>query len=696
MPFYENNSSTYQDGYQLRQRVEDFYLKYSSANDTWQAQANLDLNYYAGDQSVWNNYYGPNAYMRQKQYIFNLIKKYVETPGGHQRNTRKSTIAVPVGNSDQHTADQYSKVISFIERDTDFQSILSDAFTYGSLITGLNYVAPYLDFSDDPVNGDIKFERIAGTSVYQDPYWTKMDLSDCSFILRRQYFTPTQVAALLPEYRNEIMAMRGNISRDGKFQYLPQNFNFDMSNLLTYDEVDYIDMRDRKIILDVETGDSKEWFGPEDELRFILSTSEGRLKYQEDTISTVKQGILVNGHPYYDGENLLGVDYHRYTPLVGHYSPELPNFEWRCSGIVRPLRDPQFLFNRRQVISLDILESVATSGYMATEGSVIDPESLYKTGQGVVIWKKKGSSPDDVTRIQNQDLSPGVAKMTDDMNGLLEQISGQPKEAFGMAEDSVPGILAIQRQGAGAVGLKRLFDNCDLSQQIIWRKTIPIIQKHYTPNKIQRIIQEEPSNEFYSQTFGRYDVVIEEGIYSTTQKQQQAIQLMQMRQAGLNIPEQFIIQQIPLQNKEELLEAMAQMAQQQQQQQQQAAQVQMQEQEATINMANAQAEYQRAGTQERLSEIIFNEQQAVERSAEAEKDLEQAFLNKVKGLKEIETMQHEMDLSKLERSFAIARQLKQDTAQEEQQRFSNTLNLSDRLTKMRESMSSAVQPPAQG
>ncbi len=696
MPLYENNSSIYQDGYELRQMVEHFYLNYSSANAAFQAQANLDLNYYAGDQSVWNNYYGPNAYMRQKQYIFNLIKKYVETPGGHQRNTRKSTIAIPVGNSDQHTADQFSKMISFIERDTDFQSILSDAFTYGSLITGLNFIAPYLDYTEDPVNGDIKFERIPATSVYIDPYWTKMDLSDCNFILRRQYFTPTQVSALLPEYRKEIMAMKGGLSRDGKFQYVPQNFNFDMSNLLTYDEVDFLAMRERKTILDVETGDSKEWYGPEDELRWILSQSEGRLKYQEDSIPTVKQGILVNGHPYYDGENLMGVDYHRYTPLVGHYSPELPNFEWRCTGIVRPLRDPQFLFNRRQVISLDILESVGTSGYFATEGSVIDPESLYKTGQGIVIWRKKGSSPDDVQKIPPQDLSPAISKMTEDMAGLLEQISGQPKEAFGMAEDDIPGVLAIQRQGAGAVGLKRLFDNCDLAQQIIWRKTLPIIQKHYTPSKIQRIIQEEPSQEFNSQTFGRYDVVIEEGIYSTTQKQQQAVQLMQMRQAGMNIPEEFIIKQIPLQNKEELIEAMQQAAQAQQQQQQQLAQVQMEEQKATIEMANAQAEYQRAGTQERLSEIIFNEQQAVERSAEAEKDLEQAFLNKVKGLKEIETMHNEMNLSGLERSFAIARQLKQDTIQEEQQRFSNTLNLSDRLTKMRESMSSAVQPPAQG
>jgi len=689
MALFEQKSSIYQDDYVIKERMEEDYRNYNSANQAFQAEANLDLQYYAGDQAVWNQYFGRDTYQGQRQFVFNLIKRVVEMPGGYQRQHRKSTTAIPVENGDQRTADQMSKIFSWVERNSGMLDTISDAFTYGTLITGLNLVEIYVDYSNDPVSGDIKFDRVAHNSIMMDPYFKKMDLSDCNSIWKRSFVTNQQAAALLPDYRKEIMEMRGSETREGKFQYMPENFNFDVTKLLSYDEYYYMDTREQKLIVDKETGDQKEWNGKEDMLRYMLSQDQS-LTLVDTIVPTVKQAIVLNGRLFYSGGNLLGLDQYPFAPFMGYYSPDLSDYQWRMQGIVRALRDPQYLFNRRQVISLDALESIPTSGWTATEGSVIDPESLYKTGQGVVIWKKKGSAPEDLTRIQPSDISPGMAKMTEDMSSLIQQISGVNEEMLGAAEDDIPGVLSMMRQGAGLITLQRLFNNADSAQKLLGQLTMKVIQNNFTPGKVQRIIEEEPTEEFYNQNFGKYDVAIEEGFNTSTQRQQQFAQLLQLKQLGIPIPDETMIEACTLQNKNKLIETLQQQAQAAQEQQQAQAQMQMQEQAATIEMAKARAQADQGMAVERLSRVNENEQLAVERKAEAEKDREQALLNKAKTMKELQ----EIDLKQIEQILKLAKMLQVDEEVVEEETVDN--DLISRLSQLNRNTFDAAQPPASG
>lgn len=692
MALFENNSSIYADGYQLRQRMEQDNRNYNSANQMFQIEANLDLQYYVGDQGVWNQYFGPSAYQGQRQFVFNLIKRTVEMPGGYQRQHRKSTIAIPVENGSQETADLLTKIFSFLERTTGILDIISDAFTYGTLITGMNMIEINMDYTDDPISGDIRYDRIAHNQVIMDPYFKNYDLSDCNSIWKRSFVTKNQAAALLPDFRKEIMSMSAPEKRDGLFQFLPENYNFDITQLLTYDEYYYLDTREQKMIVDKETGDRKEWRGKDDMLRFILQR-DPRLTVVDQMIPTIKQGILVQGEVYYEGGSVLGLDRYPFVPWLGYWSPDLANYQWRMQGMVRGLRDPQFLYNRRQVISLDVLESVATSGYMAVEGSVIDPESLYKTGQGQVIWRKKGSSPEDVNRIPPSDISPGMAKIAEDMSGLIKEISGVNDELLGMADDDVPGILSMMRQGAGLITLQRLFDNSDRAQKQLGSLTLEVIQNNFTPGKIQRITGEQPTEEFYNQNFGKYDVAIEEGFHTSTQKQQQLAQLLQLQQIGIQgIPASTIIEATTIQNKNKLLEAMRQQEEAQSQLQQQQAQMQMQEQQATIEMAKARAHADTGMAIERISRVDENKALASEKQAEAQREHEQAMLNKAKTLKELQ----DIDLTQIQRIMDIARALQQDAASEESQRLDQAMKLAQGLSKLGNRTFDSAQPPVSG
>ncbi len=685
MAVFKNKSSIYQDDYEIKQRMEEDDRNFSAANISFQEQALQDIQQYSGDQYSSDKYNFGDASTRR--FIFNLTRRFVEMPAGYYMQHAKSLTAIPRENGAQETADLFSKVFSFIEGNSDLEQVLIDAFTFGTLVTGFNLIEMYLDYSDDGVSGDIKFDRVSQSAIMIDPFFKKMDLSDCSSIRKRSYVTKEQAKILLPDYANDIKHMTATDNRDGKFQFMPENYNFDVRSLLAYDSYSYMDTRVQRIILDKSTGLKTEWVGTDEMLRYAMNPENGGddLQTYLQTIPSVKEGILLEENLFYSGRTLLGTDSYQYIPMMGYFSPDLKESEFKMQGLVRGLRDPQFLFNHRQTISLASLESRSTSGYMAVEGSVVDPDSLYGTGQGQVIWRKKGTDPTDVVPIQPTDISDGMAKMTEDMSNLLKMVSGIPDEALGQATDDIPGILAMMRQGQSLTVIHRLFKNADSALRLIGKKMIEVIQKNYVPAKIQRITQQEVSKEFYSKNFGKYDVVVEEGFKTSTQKQQQFAEITQMIQLGFDMPElkTLAIETSTLQNKTDLINAMKQSQQAQQQQQQQEAMINAQEQQAGIKMAEAQANYQNKGAAERESRIPENYKLAETHEAQAHRDEEQALLNKAKAIKELQ----EMDWKGVEQMLKIKKILTMDIGEEEIQ----SSPLSD-LTKM----FGAEEPPAPG
>src|SRR5690606_6386309 len=105
------------------------------------------------------------------------------------------------------------------------------------------------------------------------------------------------------------------------------------------------------------------------------------------------------------------------------------------------------------------------------------------------------------------------------------------------------GILSMLRQGAGLTTLQLLFDNLDRAQKLLGKIMIDLIQANFAPGKIAKILSgKEPAPQFYNKAFGRYDAVVEEGINTTTQKQMQFAQLLQLREVGVPIPDDILVE----------------------------------------------------------------------------------------------------------------------------------------------------------
>ncbi len=373
-------------------------------------------------------------------------------------------------------------------------------------------------------------------------------------------------------------------------------------------------------------------------------------------IPTVKLAIVVQGKVMYDGPQPAGLDCYHFVPVLGYYRPELPYFPFRIQGIVRGLRDAQYLYNRRRLIELDILESQINSGWKFKENALVNPEHVFLEGQGRSLALKEEAAMTDVEKIQPAQVPPSMIQLSELLGAEISQISGVNEELLGSATDDKAGILSMLRQGAGLTTLQILFDQLDMAQKQLGKIIIKLIQNNFTPGKVKRILNQDPSPEFYNKTFGKYDAAVEEGLNTTTQKQMQFAQLLQLRELGVPVPDETLIESATIQNKKELIDAIKAQSQAAQQSAQQSAQLQNQLLDAEIKLANAKAAADQGLGLERLSRIEENQQLAEERKAEAVKDREIVLLNLVKALKEIESV----DLAQLEKVLTLSAMVKRE------------------------------------
>lgn len=634
-------------------RMTAFYSESITINQAFWGEADTDTRFYNGDQTLWNDLYGNLPANRRRQFYFNRIRRVINMISGHQRRNRKSTIVTPVENADSDTADQFSKILLWANQQDGILETISESFE-GALVTGMNLLHVWMDYREDPVSGNIKVSNCSYNSFLIDPYFRRPDLSDCNALWKRSFLTKRECISLLPDKAEIILGLMGQDNRDGKFQYMPESYNYGLKNLLTYDEYYYRDYRTQKMLVDTQTGETLEWKSQDTEALKAFLAAYPTVTVVDQEIPTIRLAIVVQGKVMYDGPQPMGIDNYPFVPVFAYYSPQSPYFPWRIQGVARGLRDAQYLYNRRKVIELDILESQINSGWKYKENALINPKDIFLSGQGRGLALKEEALMTDVEQIIAPAIPASMIQLSEILGKEISEISGVNEELLGSAMDDKAGVLSMLRQGAGLTTLQNLFDQLDLSQKLLGKLMINLIQANFMPGKIKRIIEQEPSPQFYNKAFGKYDAVVEEGFNTSTQRQMQFAQLLQLREVGVPIPNESLIEACTLQEKKKLIETIQAEQQSMQQLQQQQLQVQMQEQQARTELAKARAVADQGLGLERVSRIEENKALAEERRSQAHKDEEIGLLNLVKALKEIDGI----DIEQVSKLIALSKMVK--------------------------------------
>lgn len=627
------------------EKVFQFNQFFYDAYRTWGvyfAHAYRDLRAYAGDN--WSNREKTKLEQQNRMILeLNKIRRVVNLYSGYERENRTATVCAPVEGSDVQTADQMSNLLYYVYDKANADYIISEAFEH-SLKTGLSIIGLYMDYSRDKINGDIKMYWKPFNALMIDPYFTKRDLSDCDQCSTRDLLSKEQIKGLLPWIDPAQIDMLPTGIRDNKYQYLgiyrQYNSTYIAKNLCTYDQYWKRITVEQKYLVDLVTGVSEEWSGDKDaEKELMKRLSElphDRLRLIKSHKRTVELNIIVSGQLMYTGPDPTGLDNFPFIPVLLYHEPLIDTFELKIQGIVRSVRDAQRQYNRRHSQIIDIMESIINTGWITKNGAVLDPNMLMQAGQGRQVVVNEGYDVNaDVREISPPNIPPGYLQYQDIIDKNIMEIPGASDELLGLSsvgDSQVSGKLAEVRASNGLKGNRGIFDNLEQSKKYLGKLVIECIQKNYSPGKIQRILGEEPSEQFLSGQFEEYDCAIKQAVKTPTQREAYYYQLLQLLSLGAPIPWDKVLEVAPIQGSTKLHEILAQ----QQEQQQQAAQIEQEQMQmqraldmAAINQSTALAE-------ERRARVLADIGLAKERESEVVQNHAKAFLDNAKTIAEIE------------------------------------------------------------
>ena len=637
----------------IKEFGENYERAYQMLN-TFQAEAYKNVSYYLGNQwSLEELAYLNNQ--RRNSFTYNQVKRVINLIEGIQRSNRLATVYSPIEDASDETANLLTDVGQYVMQYGDGYEKISTAFK-DACVSGIAWISPYVDYREDPINGDVKFHLDSWNSTMWDPFFYERDMSDCSFWARRKYLSRTNVISLLPEQEERINSLPFG-SRDDKFTYMPFARQWGMQKLLNYTEYWRQKWEIRDVLVDMKTGETTDWKGNKERLAMIQQFDPS-MKVIKKPVRTVELGIIVEGELLYYGKDPSGLDDYPCVPIWVAYEPSYDLFSWKLQGLVQFIRDPQTELNKRLSKMVDIIDAQLNSGWIAKTGAVTNTSSLFKSGNGQVLFVKEGANIDtDLRRIEAPGIPESHFALMSEFEKNITNILGINPEMLGMPENDkveTAAVLAKMRSNAGLIGLRNVFDSLAESQKIIGKKVMKLIQHNYSPEKVRLITKKEPTDEFYSKNWSRYNVVVEEGLLTDTQRHNQYLQLMALKSIGMPVPDGLIIKNSNLHDKKELNDILNAQADQEKEMSQKQEQLQMQQMQVMTDGIESKAMSDQALAEERLNKIKLDAALSAERISRAEEDRTAGVLNIIKAVKELDGM----DLSGLLQKVQMLQSLK--------------------------------------
>ena len=594
---------------------------------------------------------------------FNIMRRPLQFFSGYLRDNINQVIYSPVEGSDQKTADQFTKLSYYIwDKGNGYPVFLDacdEAFKSGIALCGIQ-----MDYSKDFINGDISFYKRTYNSFYLDPTFEQISLNDCAFAITRDLVSKEYAKSLLPFVDPKEIDDLSMGYRDDKFlQYHPEFTTFSRNrNLIAYDQYYKRVTKKRKFLVDMKTSYYRDITDlPREEIQKLKLGINRLRRMREDAEnleinpeevphveikdadrSFVDLHILLNGHCVYSGEDKTGINQtYPFVPLICYMEPSIWMPSQRIQGLASCNWSAQRQFNKRHMKIIDMMDSDISTGFKYLIGSVPDPQDMQQSGQNRLIGVDPENAPqglDSVQQLSGGGANPALIEYQRILDDLTLTLSNVNESSLGIDEKGntqISGRLAQVRIAQGLRGNRKIFDNVETSQQIMGGLIMKTIQKHYPPGKVERILAETPSEQFYEQEFEQYDAVIKEGVRSKSQKDAYYYELVNLKKDGVvDVPQSEIVKALSMAGLSDLQEAMEK---QDEMIAQQAARDQ-EIQQAQMALLDATKEEKLGLAQERRARVISNLALKDERESEAQQNIAQAALDRARAITEIAQM----------------------------------------------------------
>jgi hypothetical protein len=541
---------------------------------------------------------------------------------GYERQHRKGFNYIPCEGADSQTTDQYTRLITHVANSEGIHEQFSRACEQ-ACITGLVLLQPYLDFNGtDPAQGQLKLKLWEYNSFLVDPYFRNADMSDAQFVWCQEYISKQEAEFRFPDKIQNIAPMAGTPQRYGSFYFLPENYNMARNDLMVLSYVWYKWKRKKKRLYSRTRSQFFDFAGGDSNLEQILYAIPDM---EEVTVEEPcwKLAVVLNDQLMFQGDNPLGFSDCPFIPVFWNYEPHINYYDLRARGLVRTMRDSNYLLNRRIIINHDISEATINQGWKRKVGAVANEDNLKKSGQGWDVIINEGYELTDCEKILPSEVPASDMALADQLRSLIFGTSGVDLENWAAQDDKQSSTLTtLIKSAANLMVLQKYFDQWDYSKKILGERLLQIILNNWNAEKVQLMIGEEPSPYFYSKIFSRFQVIVEEGELTPTQQNMQAQSLMDINAAfGREVfPPSMIVPHMNITGKAEAIQFLQQQEQMAQAQQQELTNIQHAFEEAKLKDIYAKAAASIATAKERYGRFESNIGLLEERMAEVSKN----------------------------------------------------------------------------
>lgn len=624
MSFYYppwNNATEPNQG-NVRQWLDNLYSKFQPIEQARWNQSNIDTLFYAGSQTFINRYFNFTPSSSYQNFYFNLLQQPVNMVTGYERQHRKGFNYIPCEGADTQTTDQYTRLITHVANTQGIHEQFSRAAEQ-SCITGMVLLQPYLDFNgNDPAQGELKAKVWEYNSFLVDPYFRNPDMSDAQFVWCQEYISKKEAEFRFPDRIESIAPMAGTPQRYGSFYFLPENYNMARNDLMVLSYVWYKWKRKKKRLYSKSRNQFFDFAGGEANLEQILYAIPD-MEAVDVEVPCWKLAVVLNDQLMFQGDNPLGFDDCPFVPVFWNYEPHINYYDLRCRGLVRTMRDSNFLLNRRIIINHDISEATINQGWKRKVGAVANEDNLKRSGQGWDVIINEGYELTDCEKIIPSEVPASDMALADQLRSLIFGTSGVDLENWSAQNDKQASTLTTMlKTAANLMVLQKYFDQWDYAKKCLGERLLQIVLNNWNAPKVGLMIGEEPSPYFYSKVFSRFQVIVEEGELTPTQQNMQAQSLLDINaQFGREVfPPSMIVPHLNITGKAEAIQFLQQQEQMAQAAQGEAQNIQHAFEEAKLREMYARAANSIAAAKERYGRFESNIGLLEERMAEVSKN----------------------------------------------------------------------------
>lgn len=569
--------------------------KFAVADDNWRA---FERAFSAGHEKYikiskkCNDFYlGDQWEIKDRQKLegegrpvltINEILRVVNAFLGELSVQRADMAFKPRRDANKETAEALSKLFLQIQDNNRYKYVEGEVFADG-LIQDRGYFDVRLDFSDNAF-GEIRITSEHPKHILLDPQASDYDPRTWNEVIKEQWKTVDDIKMLYGKKAAQDVEAIASVGRTFgsesiRFQEQDTFGEEDLSRISdepnpdsTVRKVRIIDRQYRKLspmrfFVDNLSGDMRPVPVKFSDERAERVAKGADLQIIKKMVKRVRWTVTADHVVLHDDWS----PYKNFTIV-----PFFPFFRrGKPSGIVRHMLSPQEQFNKVESQILHVVNTTANSGWMVPVGSLqnMTTEELESKGAETGLVVEFHAKIGEPTKIKPNQVPTGLDLVSRKAQENIATISGAAS-LLGTESDEVSGVVLRIRKAGAMTQLQVPFEALNRTRRLLAEIMLDLVQEFYTETRVLRVTNWEtpqpteeqiilngmtPEGEIINDlTVGEYDVVITTQPSRDTFMETQFAEALQMREAGVFIPDDIIIEASNLSNKSEIAERVRQ------------------------------------------------------------------------------------------------------------------------------------------